>query len=368
MRDASNISRRSLLGALGLIPARRLLFAQEPKEQSQPPGFSTTVKVVNLFATVRNKQGQVVKDLTQDDFVLDEDGRPQTIRYFSRETDLPLTLGLLVDTSGSQRNVLPEERSASYRFLDKVMREDKDTAFVIHFDFEVELLQDLTNSRATLRKSLDQLEIGQQRRQQNQGGGGGGYPGGGYPGGGYPGGGYPGGRGRGGGRSRGGRGGGTDLYDAVFLGSDEIMRKQKGRKALIILSDGVDTGSKLSLSAAVESAERSDTLVYSILFEDPDAYGGYSRFGRAGRGGMNEADGKKVLQQISRETGGRFYEVSKRQPIDKVYEDLEEELRSQYSIGYTSDARETTTEYRHIHLTTKQKALVVQAREGYYPG
>jgi VWFA-related protein len=146
------------------------------------------------------------------------------------------------------------------------------------------------------------------------------------------------------------------------------MRKQKGRKALIILSDGVDTGSKLSLSAAVESAERSDTLVYSILFEDPDAYGGYSRFGRAGRGGMNEADGKKVLQQISRETGGRFYEVSKRQPIDKVYEDLEEELRSQYSIGYTSDARETTTEYRHIHLTTKQKALVVQAREGYYPG
>jgi len=361
MRDASNISRRSLLGALGLIPARRLLFAQEPREQSQPPGFSTTVKVVNLFATVRNKQGQVVKDLTQDDFVLDEDGRPQTIRYFSRETDLPLTLGLLVDTSGSQRNVLPEERTASYRFLDKVMREDKDMAFVIHFDFEVELLQDLTNSRATLRKSLDQLEIGQQRRQQNQGGGGGGYPGGGYPGGGYPGG-----RGRGGGGSRGGRGGGTDLYDAVFLGSDEIMRKQKGRKALIILSDGVDTGSKLGLSAAVESAERADTLVYSILFEDPDAYRG-GRFGRVGRGGMNEPDGKQVLQEISRETGGRFFEVSKRQPIDKVYEDLEEELRSQYSIGYTSDAREATNEYRHIHLTTKQKTLTVQAREGYYP-
>src|ERR1039458_3181394 len=154
----SNLSRRSLLGALGLIPAGRLLRAQQ--NPATPPGYSTTVKVVNLFATVRNKQGQVVKDLTQDDFLLDEDGQPQAIRYFSRETDLPLTLGLLVDTSGSQRNVLGEERSASFRFLDKVMREDKDMAFVIHFDFEVELLQDLTNSKAALQRSLDQLEVG----------------------------------------------------------------------------------------------------------------------------------------------------------------------------------------------------------------
>jgi VWFA-related protein len=366
MRHASTLSRRSLLGALGLIPAGRWLAARQAPQQDQPPGYSTTVKVVNLFATVRNKQGQVVKDLTQDDFLLDEDGHPQTIRYFARETDLPLTLGLLVDTSGSQRTVLPEERTASYRFLEKVMREDKDTAFVIHFDFEVELLQDLTSSRATLRKALDQLEIGQQRRQPSQPGqdpqGGGGYPGGGYPGGG--------GRGRGG-RGRGGRaGGGTNLYDAVFLGADEIMRKQKGRKALIILSDGVDTGSKLSLSAAVESAQRADTLVYSILFEDPNSYGGLGGFGRLGRGGiggMDEPDGKKVLQQISRETGGRFFEVSKRLPIDKVYEQLEEELRSQYSIGYTPDTKETAGDFRRIHLTTKQKTLIVQTREGYYP-
>jgi VWFA-related protein len=353
MPDASNISRRNLLRALGLIPAGRLLLAREPQEPEgkpgQPPGFSTTVKVVNLFATVRNKQGQVVKDLAQDDFLLDEDGRPQTIRYFSRETDLPLTLGLLVDTSGSQRNVLPEERSASYRFLEKVMREDKDMAFVIHFDFEVELLQDLTNSRPTLRQALDQLEMGQRRQLNQRGQGGGGYPGG-------------------RGRNRGGRaGGGTDLYDAVFLGADEIMRKQKGRKALIILSDGVDTGSKLNLSAAVESAQRADTLVYAILFSDPDAYGGFGGFGRGGRGGMDRPDGKQVLQQISRETGGRFFEVSRRLPIDKVYEELEEELRSQYSIGYTSDSQETAKEYRHIHLTTKQKTLIVQTREGYYP-
>jgi VWFA-related protein len=353
MPDAPQISRRSLFGALGLIPAGRLIGFQQ---QDPAPGYSATVKVVNLFATVRNKTGQVVKDLNQDDFLLDEDGKSQTIRYFSRETDLPLTLGLLVDTSGSQRAVLPEERTASYRFLDKVMREEKDMAFVIHFDFEVELLQDLTNSKAALRKSLDQLEIGQQRRQQGQQGGG--YPRGGRGRGGR----YPGGGGGGGGRN-----GGTDLYDAVFLGADEIMKKQHGRKALIILSDGVDTGSKESLFSAVESAQRSDTLVYSILFADPDAYGGFGGLGRVGRGGMEEPDGKKVLQRISRETGGHFFEVSKRMPIDKVYEALEEELRSQYSIGYTPDTRETVSDYRRVHLATKQKNLIVQTREGYYP-
>jgi VWFA-related protein len=372
MKDRATFSRRSLLAALGLFPAARLLRGQQQTQPAQQPPatFSTNVKVVNVFATVRDKQGHVVNDLTQNDFLLDEDGRAQVIRYFSRETDLPLTLGLLVDTSGSQRNVLADERLASYHFLDKMMREDKDMAFVIHFDFEVELLEDLTSSRQTLRKALDELEIGTQRRQQgNQGGTG--NSGGGYPGGG----GYPQGRGRGG---RGG--GGTDLYDAVYLGADEIMRKQHGRKAMIILSDGVDTGSKLSLSAAVESAQRSDTLVYAILFSDPDAYGGMGMPGGfggrrrgmgggmpPGRGMGNTEDGKKVLQRISTETGGRFFEVSKRMPIDKVYEAIEEDLRSQYSIGYTPEGGANNSEYRRIHLTTKQKGLAVQTREGYYP-
>jgi VWFA-related protein len=297
-----------------------------------------------------------VKDLTQDDFLLDEDGQPQTIRYFSRETDLPLTLGLLVDTSGSERSVLPDERIASFRFLDKVMREDKDTAFVIHFDFQVELLQDLTSSKAALQKSLDQLEIGRGPQLQRRGAGGG-YPGGG--------GGYPG----GGGGRRGG--GGTCLYDAVFLGTDEIMKKQHGRKALIVLSDGMDRGSKVTLASAIESAQRSDTLVYSILFEDPNGNGGFGRGrmggGRMGGGRTGEEDGRKVLQRLSRETGAHYFEVSKHLPIDKVYEALQEELRSQYSIGYTPDTKAASTEYRHIHLTTKQKSLIVQTREGYYP-
>jgi VWFA-related protein len=330
----STLSRRSLLGVLGLVPGSRILYAQT--QNSLPPGFSTTVKVVNLLATVRDRQGQVVKDLTQDDFLLDEDGAPQIIRYFSRETDLPLTLGLLVDTSGSVRQVLPEERSASNRFLDKVMREDKDMAFVIHFDFEVELLADLTSAKSNLRKSLDQLETG---HWQHAGYGGGV-------------------------RGHGGHfGGGTALYDAVFLGADEIMRKQHGRKALIILSDGVDTGSKETLFGAIESAQRADTLVYSILFEDRDGFGSPRWSG----GRMGERDGRKVLQRISGETGGHYFEASRRMPLEKVFEALEEELRTQYSIGYTPSAGAASREFRRIHLTTRHKGLVVQTRDGYYP-
>jgi VWFA-related protein len=158
------------------------------------------------------------------------------------------------------------------------------------------------------------------------------------------------------------------LYDAVYLGSDEIMKKQQGRKALIVLSDGVDNGSKLTLGDAIESAQRSDTLVYSILFEDPNGNGGFGGHGHMGggrRGG--EEDGHKVLQRLSRETGAHYFEVSKKLPIDKVYEALEEELRSQYSIGYTPDTKTASSEYRHIHLTTKKTSLIVQTREGYYP-
>ena len=333
------LSRRSFL--LSAFPALGL--------RGQDTTFSTDVKVVNILATVRNKQGQIVKNLTKEDFVLEEDGRPQTIKYFSRETDLPLTLGLLIDTSGSQRQVLGQERSASARFIDQVVREDKDMAFVIHFDFETELLQDLTASRKLLRQSIQNVEPPQlQRRQQG-----------------------------GGGRQGRGGGGGTVLYDAVLLASDELMRKQSGRKALIILSDGVDTGSKVSINEAIESAQRSDTLIYSILFYDEQAYGGGS--GPAGMGGgrrrggppiripvQSHPDGKKILQRMSRETGGGFFEVSKKVPIEETFERIQEELRSQYSLGYTSDKQNAGAGFRSIRLNTTQKSLIVQTRDKYY--
>jgi VWFA-related protein len=348
---ARAISRRSVLfSAIALCRAN-----------AQDTTFSTDVKVVNVLAMVRNKQGQIVQNLNKDDFTLAEDGRPQTIRYFSKETDLPLTLGLLIDTSMSQRRVLGQERTASYRFLNQVLREDKDMAFVIHFDREVELLQDLTSSRKKLEAGLTGLETPPMQRRGG-GGGGGGHPGGG-------GGRYPG--------SRGGRrGGGTMLYDAVLLASDELMKKQHGRKALIILSDGVDTGSKTSLTSAIASAQRADTLVYSILFADEEGYGGGGGFGGGGRGmgrrgrypggryPQNRPDGKKILQQISKETGGGFFEVSKKRPIEQIYSRLEEELRNQYSLGYTPE--KAGAEFRKITLAVKQKGLIVQARDGYY--
>ena len=287
------------------------------------------------------------------DLPLDEDGRAQLIRYFAQESDLPLSLGLLVDTSGSQRNLIEEERAASFRFFEQVLRPEKDVAFVIHFDFDVELLQDITASRRLLDKALEELSAPAQQRQQRQQQR---YP---IPG---P---FPGGGGRGrGGRGGGGRGGGgTMLYDAILLASDELMRKQKGRKALILLSDGVDTGSKVSLSSAVEAAQRADTLVYSILFEDPGMYGG---FGGGRMGQVGSADGKKVMERISRETGGRYFEVSKKRTLGKVYDEIDEDLRHQYSLGYSPERSEAAGGYHRIHLATRQKGLTVQTREGYY--
>src|SRR5262249_26664930 len=190
---------------------------------SQEPSIAVDVKVVNLPVTVRDKHGTIVQNLSKDDFVLQEDGRPQTIKYFSRESNLPLTLGLLVDTSLSQRRVLGEERSASYSFLDKMLRA-KDQAFVIHFDHEAELLQDLTTSTEKVRAALDKLET-LERPALSRGGGSGGP--------GQSGGGWPGSRGGGGGRGgrHGGGGAGTVLYDATYLASDELMKPQSGRKA-----------------------------------------------------------------------------------------------------------------------------------------
>ena len=365
-----------MYSSLALILHRRLaaviasLLLVLPLPGQQTPTFSSDVKVVNVLATVRDKHGQIVNNLTKDDFKLEQDGQAQTIRYFARDTDLPLKLGLLVDTSLSQRRLIDQERTASYGFLNDLMRPDVDKAFVIHFDFETELLQDFTTSHDKLEAALDKLGAPEMQRA---GGGSGGGSSGGDPGGGGGGGHH--------------MGGGTTLYDAVFLASDELMRKQEGRKALVLLTDGVDNGSKVSLDRAIETAQRSNTLVYSILYADPDFYshqgypGGMGRHGGWG-GGMGRypgggggypqqtqhPDGKKVLQRLSQETGGRFFEVSKKQPINEIYSQIEQELRNQYNLGFTPDKAHATPGYHRITLTTANKDLTVQAQEGYYVG
>jgi VWFA-related protein len=358
-----------------LCAALPLLAAVPLLSQQQGPTISVNVKMVTMFATVRDKHGALIRNLTKDDFALEQDGHPQTITYFAPDSDLPLTLGLLVDTSMSQRRVLDQERDASHAFLDHLLREDKDKAFVIHFDRDVELLQDLTNSRQKLEASLNQL--GRPQFSQTGGGGSSGSDPDSSSGGGSGGGG--GGRG-----AHGSGGGGTLLYDAVFLASDELMKKQQGRKALIILSDGVDRGSKETLRDAIETAERADTLVYSILFADHDDHGngggyggGHMGGGGMGGGGMgggghrrypqeSRPDGKKILQQLSKETGGRFFEVTKKETIDQIYSEIDEELRNQYALGYTPAKSDTEVGYHKIQLTTKQKDATVQTREGFY--
>ena len=339
----------------------------QPSQSQPPPKLRVESKLVYVNAVVRDKKGKIVATLNKEDFKLDEDGRPQTITNFIRESDLPLTLGLLVDTSMSQRQVLDSERDASYTFLDQMLRVDKDKAFLIHFDHDVELLQDLTADRAKLKSALKVLQIADYQRASDD---------------------------EGDGQGNGHRHAGTLLYDAIYLASNELMKKQQGRKALFVLTDGVDRGSRESLEDAIESAQRADTSVYSILFageEDEHGNGhhggwrmsgpgmggpgvGYPGGGYPGGGGgggqhyprQEHTDGKKVLERISTETGGRLFQVSKKLSISDIYAEVQEELRNQYTLGYTPDRTNQETGYHKIHLTTTQADLTVQARDGYY--
>ena len=283
------------------------------------PTFTTEVKVVNVLATVRNKTGALIGNLEKDDFALSEDGRPQAIKYFQHESNLPLILGLMVDTSGSQGKVLDQERAASLRFLDHVFRDQIDHAFIMQFDTSVQVRQGLTGSIKNLDEAMAFVDSETRRQIRMQGGA------------------------------------GTLLYDAVVRAASEIMSKQTGRKALIVLTDGVDFGSDASLSDSVEAAQRADTLIYSILYSDSAYYGPL--------GGGRE--GRKVLRHMCDDSGGSFYEVSKKQPIDSIFALLEEELRNQYSLGYVSDKPVTLSEFRTIQLTARQ-GLQVQARKRYW--
>ncbi|MGA9356216.1 MAG: VWA domain-containing protein [Terriglobales bacterium] len=353
-----------------------------PQNKDSVATIAVDVSVVALPVTVRDKHGAIVKDLTKDDFTLQESGRPQPIKYFSLESNLPLTMGLLVDTSFSQRETLDQERNASHSFLDQMLTQEKDKAFLLHFDHQVELLQDLTHKRDKMQAALDLLKTGDDDTSHSN---------------------DP----NTDDSHSGSRHGGTELYDAVYLASNELMKKQPGRKAVIILSDGVDRGSHTSLESAIEAAMRSDTIVYSIYFKGieerhdrhdsgngnsgrgggypgggypgggggwPGGGGGYpgggggggSRGGRQPRSEEKHADGKKTLERISKETGGRFFEISKKELVGDAYTSISEELRTQYSLGFTPDKDAAGEGYHHIVLQVKKKDMSVQTRAGYY--
>lgn len=316
----------------------RLVTPDQSPAQDQVPDDSVStlkvnVNVVQLFFNVKDKKGGLIPNLPKDDFEIFEDGKQQTIKYFTAESNLPLTLGILIDSSGSQMRVLDMEKEIGGSFLSQILRE-KDMAFVLGFDVNVDLLQDFTNSTRLLKAALNSAKI-------NTGGGGGiGIP---------------------------GQGGGpvptlshgccTMLYDAVYLASHDELAQQVGRKAMILLTDGQDEGSKVRLQDAIEAAQKSDSIVYVLLCADRGFYGG---FGYSGEGEM-----KKLTQ----ETGGRVIDVgNKPEKLKQAFDQIALELRSQYNIGYTSINTAQDGTFRKVEIRLKDKDYKIQARSGYYAG
>ena len=290
--------------------------------------FKVNVNVVNLFFNVKDGRGALIPGLAKDDFQVFEDGKPQTIKYFTAETDQPLTLGILLDTSASQERVLPMEKEVGADFLREVLR-PKDLAFLISFDVNVDLLRDFTNQPRDIARSMGDARI-------NTGGGGGGIPG------------------LGGGPVPISNPRGTLLYDAIYLASDEKLAKEVGRKAMIILTDGEDQGSKMKIKDAVEAAQKADSIVYVLLIADRGFYGGLGY------------SGDRQMKELAQETGGRVIDVGKNEKkLKEAFDQIAQELRTQYSVGYTPTNNKKDGTFRKVEIRPKQ-GLKVQARTGYY--
>ncbi len=301
-----------------------LALAQQPQEA---PTIKVDVNIVNLMCSVRDSRGALVANLGKDDFLVSEDGKPQEIRYFERETDLPLTLGLLVDVSASQKTLIETERRAADAFFANVLRA-KDMAFLMSFGAEAELLQDYTGSLVLLRKGLDELKLSTPPMSPTSSPVPTVY------------------------KPR-----GTILFDAVYLAATEKLRSEVGRKAVVVITDGVDTGSRVKLAEAIEAAQKADIIIYSIYYVDPRAYGG---------SGFGYAPGNGDLRRMSEETGGRLFEVNRRVSLEDVFRQIQEEMRSQYAIGYVSTNSSADGSYRRVDVRARPKGLKVQARKGYY--
>jgi VWFA-related protein len=336
---------------------------------------------VLLPVTVRDKHGAMVTTLDKADFTLTEDGRPQVIKSFTRETNMPYKLGLLIDTSRSVSGALENERKAGGQFVDAMLpaeprAKDPDEAFLIHFDRQVELLEDFTTSRDKLHHELDDMSASHQTRDDSQG---------------------PETTGDDRDRSSHSRGG-TQLYDAIYLASDELMKHRDGRKALVVFSDGVDRGSKDTMNDAVDAADRANVQIFTIYFKGdeekssfgfpgnnrhggmgypgggggyPGGGGGYPGGGGQRRGGDTKpaVDGKKIMAQIAERTGGHAYEAKKKDDLDAIYKLIAEELRSQYLLTYTPDKVDNDGGYHKVALKASKGDMSVTTREGYYaPG
>jgi VWFA-related protein len=311
--------------------------AGDPNQDDRQQPLETlkvNVNLVSLYFTVHDKHGALIPHLTKDDFTVLEDKTPQKIKNFAAENDQPLTLGILLDTSGSQQNVLPLEQQAGAAFLSRVLR-SKDEAFLISFDVNIDLLSDYTNNAHALAHAMDKAEI-------NVGTGGGGIPGAGQ-----------------GPMPTSNTPRGTLLYDAVYEASHEKLQQETGRKAIIILSDGEDQGSMKKLQDAIEAAQKTNTIVYVLLIADRAFYGrgmytmGYS--------------GDSAMRKMAEDTGGRCIDVGNNgKKMEDAFSQIEEELRTQYVASYTPTNTKLDGTYRKIDLQVKGDGLKPQVRKGYY--
>jgi VWFA-related protein len=302
--------------------------------QMKVPKLKVNVNLVNFYFTAFNKQHGLVDDLTREDCKLDEDGVPQTITHWTANANQPLTLGILLDTSGSQQDVLPLEKQSAERFLRDVLR-PKDEAFVVTFDVDVKLQQDFTDNLSLLDDALNGAEI-------NTAGGGGsvGIPGLGQ--GTVPTVGTP---------------KGTVLYDAVAQTSNDKLRLQSGRKALILLTDGEDFGSETRPGTAIADAIKANTIVYVILIADRGFYNGFT-FGYTGAAQM---------QRLTAQTGGRVIDVGNNgRKLDEAFREIAQELRTQYFVSYTPANKKQDGSFRKVAIHCDRPGLKIDARKGYY--
>jgi Ca-activated chloride channel family protein len=293
-----------------LILASIKTFGQKPaSSKDDQTTLRVRVDLVNVLFTVTGSDGRLITNLNKEDFLIEEDSKKQEISYFSKEVSLPLTMAILIDTSPSVEPVLGLEKQTASEFLQSVLRKE-DLALIMNFDRSVSLIQDFTSDIRRLNKAIESVAIGS----------------------------------------------GTSVHDAVFLACDEKLKQETGRKAIILISDGEDTTSKLKLKEAMESAQRADVIIYAIS----NRVGGlfYGRFGGGDDG---------TLKKYCEMTGGRAFFPSKPQDFKKAFDEIQEELRSQYSVAYNSSNAAKDGSYRTIKiLTPSQKNLKVRAKKGYY--
>jgi VWFA-related protein len=319
MRSTALILVFAVASAVGLSA---LLLAQDDST------LKVEVSLVNILFNVRDKKSGLVGNLNKDDFKVFEDGKEQEVKFFNRETDLPLTIGLLIDVSASQTNLIDIEKNAAYQFFGSVLRK-QDLAFLISFGEESELLQDYTNSAKLLRAGLDGLHVSS---------GVGGFGPGPVPTISQP--------------------RGTVLYDAVYVASADQLKGQVGRKVLVLITDGEDEGSKYKISQAIEAAQKADAIIYGFYYVDRPFY--------MSRGMVFQGGSDSALRQMSEDTGGHVFHVDRKMSLQQAFDELQNEMRSQYAIGYTPTNAVRDGTFRKVEVRTTNHDWKVQARKGYY--